>query len=130
MPGRVLSQGGLPSFLAEDDGGPTVMLNLLSFVDQGEPGYRRYLEQARPIIERIGGWIVYAGTLTTSLIEVEGDDWDAMVLICWPERTMLATLARDPAYRVLNDEGRLRSIRVTSLRASTPWAEVWQPVSP
>lgn len=101
------------------------MLNLLKFDgDRGEPLYRWYLTNAKPIIERIGGWVLYAGTLTTSLVSVEGDDWDAVVLIVWPQRQMLAELARDPEYRRLNEEGRLASLSTTSLRASSVWTDV------
>jgi uncharacterized protein (DUF1330 family) len=119
----VLREGGIRAFLDADDGELAVMLNLLKFTEGGESLYRWYLAKATPIIERIGGWVVYAGTLTTPLIEVEGDDWDAVVLICWPRREMLAELAADPEYAELNRVGRRRSLQVTSLRASRPWPE-------
>ena len=43
----------LKRFLAEDPGGPVVMLNLLRWADGGRPGYEEYARRILPFLERV-----------------------------------------------------------------------------
>ncbi len=45
----------LKRFLAEDPGGPVVMLNLLRFADGGRARYAEYARAIAPFLERVGG---------------------------------------------------------------------------
>jgi hypothetical protein len=64
----------LKRLLAEDDGGPVVMLNLLRFRPDG--GRERYDQYARALAEtflpRYGGEVLYAGTGSTVLVAEDG----------------------------------------------------------
>ena len=44
----------LKRFLAEDPGGPVVMLNLLRYADGGAESYAQYAEKIVPFLERVG----------------------------------------------------------------------------
>ena len=90
------------AFLAEDDGQPVVMLNLLRFKgDGGRETYWHYLGQAGPILARVGAEIVFAGDGMAALAEEDGQSWDAVVLVSYPTRHAFAALANDPDYAVV-----------------------------
>ena len=87
-------------FLAEDDGGPVVMLNLLRFKpDGGRERYLEYLGMAGPLVARHGAEIVYAGDGSTPLAAEPGQDWDAVALVRYPTRRAFADMVADPDYQ-------------------------------
>ncbi|CAN5122204.1 DUF1330 domain-containing protein [soil metagenome] len=97
-------------FIAEDDGQPVVMLNLLRFQpDGGRDRYRRYLEMAGPVVARHGAEIVFAGDGLTALAAEPGQDWDAVVLVRYPSRQTLLDLIADSDYTAA-DEVRLSAL--------------------
>ena len=92
----------LDRFLAEDPGGPVVMLNLLSFRPDG--GFERYMEY----VARVGAMaapygleIVYAGAGGDALAAEDGQAWDAVALVRYPDRASFAAMVRDPAYQAV-----------------------------
>ena len=91
----------LDRFLAEDPGGPVVMLNLLRFRPDG--GRERYDDYARAAQEIAGpddnAEPVYFGAGGRSLEDDRGRDWDAVVLVRYPSRRAFVDLVRAPAYR-------------------------------
>ncbi len=90
----------LKQFLAEDPGGPVVMLNLLRFADGGRDSYATYsraIEQT--FLPRYGGEVVYAGDGATPLVAEEGQAWDAVLLVRYPSREAFSTMVADPEYQ-------------------------------
>src|ERR1044071_3203797 len=87
----------LKRFLAEDDGGPVTMLNLLRFKpDGGRESYNKYAKAIVPFLERVGGEVVYFGDGATPLV---GDAWDAVLLVRYPSRRAFSEMVADPDYQ-------------------------------
>jgi uncharacterized protein (DUF1330 family) len=105
--------------LAEDDGQPIVMLNLLRFkADGGRQRYLDYLAMAGPIVARHGAEILFAGDGETTLCAEPGQSWDAVALVRYPNRTAFIDMIADPAYAVADP------IRISALEEA-----VLQPIS-
>ena len=68
-----LIEDELTRFMAEDDGRPIVMLNLLRFrPDGGQERYAAYLEVAGPIVARFGAEIIFVGDGSPALFAEHG----------------------------------------------------------
>ena len=111
----------LKQFLQEDDGQPVVMLNLLRFKPDG--GRERYAEYANAIIphlNKVGGEVVYLGDTATALVTPDTDtDWDAVLLVRYPNRQAFSTMVADPEYQ-----------QITHIRTEALDAAVLQPTTP
>jgi uncharacterized protein (DUF1330 family) len=106
-------------FLADDDGQPVVMLNLLRFMpDGGRQRYLEYLAMAGPIVTRYGAEIVFTGDGATALCAEPGQSWDAVAMVRYPRRTAFVEMIADPAYAVADP------IRMSALEEA-----VLQPIS-
>jgi len=91
--------GDVERFLAEDDGEPIVMLNLLRFrPDGGRERYLEYLRMAGPLVERYGAEIVFAGDGAAPLAAEPGQAWDTTALVRYPSRKAFADMIADPDY--------------------------------
>lgn len=110
----------LKRFLAEDPGGPVVMLNLLRFAPDGRPSYEEYARQIQPFLERGGARIVYLGDTSSALVAPDGFDWDAVLLVEYPSRAAFSQMVADPDYQAIT---RLRTEALSEavLQATTPW---------
>ena len=91
----------LEALLAEDPGGPVVMLNLLRFrPDGGRESYQRYAEALGGAINaRYGLTIEYLGAGAHALVAEDGQAWDMVVLVRYPDRQAFVDMVRDPEYR-------------------------------
>ena len=95
-------EAALARYLAEDPGGPVVMLNLLRFrPDGGAESYRAYAEQfqAQGVDEEYGLEVLYVGQGGTALVAEDGQTWDMVALIRYPSRRRFADMGRDPVYQ-------------------------------
>ncbi len=110
----------LKRYLAEDPGGPVVMLNLLRFKDGGRDSYDRYVEEFRRHSGRFGAEVVYAGDCDTVLVAPETHVWDAVLLVRYPTRQAFSDMVRDPDYQEITH---LRSEALESavLQATEAW---------
>lgn len=89
----------LDRFLAEDDGKPVVMLNLLRFQpDGGRERYFEYMNMVGTLVARYGAEILYAGDGGTPLAAEPGQSWDTVALVRYPSRQAFADMIADPAY--------------------------------
>jgi len=87
-------------FLAEDDGKPVTMLNLVRFKpDGGRDRYQEYLKMAAPLLERYGAELLYAGDGQNALAAESGQAWDAVGLVRYPDRRSFASMIADPDYQ-------------------------------
>jgi uncharacterized protein (DUF1330 family) len=94
-----LNQEGFTLFAERvADGTPVVMLNLLAFKPDG--GRERYLEYGAavaPLLERVGGRIVWAGAPAPALL---GEDpWDLVALVEYPTRQAFLEMIGSPEYQ-------------------------------
>ena len=63
----------LRQFMADDDGQPLVMLNLLRFVAGGRERYAEYAQKTAPFLREVGGELVYFGSAHGALVAEECD---------------------------------------------------------
>jgi uncharacterized protein (DUF1330 family) len=111
----------LKRFLAEDPGGPVVMLNLLRFQpDGGRNSYLEYVRRFRDEAARFGAELIYAGDGSTALVAEDGQDWDAVLIVRYPSRQAFSDMVRDPDYSSITH---LRTSALTEavLQATVPW---------
>jgi len=94
--------------------GPVVMLNMLRFravADysespelapespiSGEEAYARYMAAAEPRSKTRGNEILLSGKSGPFLIGPEGERWDMILLVRWPNLKMLAASGSDKEY--------------------------------
>ncbi|ADJ45867.1 hypothetical protein AMES_4042 [Amycolatopsis mediterranei S699] len=111
----------LDTLLADDPGGPVVMLNLLRFrPDGGRESYQRYAEALRAELNpRYGLEVVYIGNGDPALVAEDGQAWDMVALVRYPDRKTFAAMIRDPEYQA-----------ITHLRTEALLESVLQPTAP
>jgi uncharacterized protein (DUF1330 family) len=111
----------LKRFLAEDPGGPVVMLNLLKFTAEGRPSYAEYARGIQPFLDKVGGRVVYVGDTSTALVAPDGFDWDAVLLVEYPSRQAFSQMVADPEYQSITE---LRTVALSEavLQATTRWS--------
>ena len=102
----------LDRFLAEDPGGPVVMLNLLRF----RPGGREWYLEYGAALQDTAAQVLYAGEGGYAL---EGEQWDMVVLVRYPSRRAFATLIGSDTYA-----------QVSYLRTQALTDAVLQPTQP
>lgn len=105
-----LNQEGFTAFQQRaGEEGPVVMLNLLRFrPDGGRERYAEYGAAVAPLLERVGGRIVFAGEPAAALL---GDDsWDLVALVEYPSREAFLEMISSPAYLEI---GHLRTEALT-----------------
>jgi uncharacterized protein (DUF1330 family) len=101
-----LNQEGFAAFAGRaGDGAPVVMLNLLAFKpDGGQERYEEYGAAVAPLLERVGGRIVFVGTPATVLLG-EGS-WDMVALVEYPTRQAFLDMIASTEYQEI---GHLRT---------------------
>ena len=101
----------LAAFGADADRGPVTMVNLLKLSPKG--GAQRYAEYGvavAPLVEEVGGRILYAGGAGAALIG--NGDWDLIVLVEYPSHRAFLEMILSEKYAEiarLRDEGLERS---------------------
>ena len=111
----------LKRFLAQDDGGPVVMLNLLRFSgEQGRASYRRYAAALAEELPRRGAEVLYAGDGSTALVAEEGQAWDAVLVVRYPCRQAFSDMVADPGYQAVTHL-RTAALVEAVLQATVPW---------
>ena len=97
-----IEDGALDVLLAEDPGGPVVMLNLLRFAPAGRESYQRYVDAIQDgIAQRYGLEVTYLGDGGSALVAEDGQAWDMVALVRYPSRAAFADMVRDPRYRAI-----------------------------
>lgn len=111
----------LKRYLAEDAGGPVVMLNLLRFRAGGDETYGRYAARLQEtFLPRYGGRVLFAGRGSTVLVAEEGQSWDAVVLVWYPSREAFSRMVADPEYQQVTAL-RTEALTEAVLQATAPW---------
>jgi uncharacterized protein (DUF1330 family) len=111
----------LKRYLAEDPGGPVVMLNLLRYkADGGREGYQRYVEAFEQHAGRFGAELVYVGDCQSILVAPEHWDWDAVLMVRYPSRQAFSDMVRDPEYQQVTHL-RTEALDEAVLQATSSW---------
>lgn len=102
-----LSPVALEAFLNEEDDTRIVMLNLLRFQpDGGRDKYLQYLRMATPILARFGAKILFGGDGLPVLTSEAAQEWDAVVLVQYPRRSVFRDMVADPEYQLAFSVGK------------------------
>ncbi len=97
------NQEGFGAFMeraGQDADGPVVMLNLLALKPAGgRARYEQYGAAVAPLLERVGGRILYAGEGAPPLL---GEDrWDLVALVEYPSRQAFLDMIGSPEYQAI-----------------------------
>lgn len=112
----------LKRYLAEDPGGPVVMLNLLKFkADGGRESYQRYSAALADYLPTIGAKVLHIGDLSTDVVARDDFDWDVLLVVQYPSRQAFSGMVADPAYHEVSHL-RTEALEEAVLQASTPWS--------
>jgi uncharacterized protein (DUF1330 family) len=116
-----IDRAALNRYLAEDTGGPVVMLNLLRFQPGGDAKYGAYAEQfeAAGINAKYDIEVLYAGVGSTALVADDGQDWDMVVLVRYPSRQRFVDMVNDPTYQQF-EHLRTEALVESVLQATNP----------
>jgi len=105
---------------ADPDRGPIAMLNLLKFKPEGgRERYGEYGAAVTPLIEKIGGRVLYAGECGELVIGEE--TWDFMAVVEYPTAGAFTGLIQSDAYQAINhlrEESLVRSVLYETQPAS------------
>ena len=110
----------LKRYLADDPGGPVVMLNLLKYQPAGEQSYRAYTAALENYLPSIGGEVLYEGDCSTTLVAPPNWDWDAVLIVRYPSRQAFSAMVADPAYQAVTHL-RTEALTEAVLQATVPW---------
>jgi uncharacterized protein (DUF1330 family) len=92
-----LSEAGVRELNERAAEGPVVMLNLLAFKpDGGAERYAEYAEAVAPLLERVGGRVLFAGAAGEAVIGETG--WDVIALAEYPTRQAFIDMVDSPEY--------------------------------
>jgi uncharacterized protein (DUF1330 family) len=82
------------------DDSSVVMLNLLAFKpDGGRERYEEYGAAVAPLLEKVGGRIVFVGPSAAPLLG--GDTWDLVALVEYPTRQAFLEMIGSPEYQAI-----------------------------
>ena len=119
----------LKHFLADDPGGPVVMLNLLRFKEDGRAGYEEYARLIQPFLEKLGASVLFVGDLSTVLVAPDDHNWDTMLIVRYPSRQAFSSMVADPNYQEITHL-RTEALEEAVLQAAIPWPEPTSDVVP
>jgi uncharacterized protein (DUF1330 family) len=118
--------------MADDSGGPVVMVNLLRFRAKavypdgrpsdltGRQAYNLYAAPMQNVIEQGGGKVLFGGDIASLVIGDVEDLWDTCVLVEYPSAAAFAAIVTSPevaeigVHRAAGLEGQLL-IRATQM---------------
>ena len=125
----------MAGFLEEPDIGPIYMVNLLKFRDQasypdgseaalsGREAYARYAEGVRPLVEQLGGGMVFVGEVSRLMLGEAEELWDQVAIAWYPSRQAMLDMMRSEAYQAIHvhrDAGLAGQLNIETLNAVVP----------
>jgi uncharacterized protein (DUF1330 family) len=98
------------------------MVNLLQFrADGGRQSYLRYVHDAGPHLQRVGGSVRYAGTAPAQIIgEGEKPWWDAILIVEYPSPAAFLDMVTNEEYLKIH-EHRVAALDRGDLIATSIW---------
>ena len=107
-------------FRKGDAGRPFVLVQLLRFADGGRDLYLKYSVSAQPIVRSFGGQLLYAGECVEPLLAAQGQAWDAVVVVRYPNRAAYLDMLAAPAWRAIAPQ-RSAALRDVALLPMDDW---------
>jgi uncharacterized protein (DUF1330 family) len=65
----------------------------------GAEAYAHYGTDSGPVFQRVGGSIVWRGSMEAMVIGPDGEHWDAMFIAEYPTSAAFMEMVTDPVYR-------------------------------
>ncbi|HEY0595436.1 DUF1330 domain-containing protein [Sphingopyxis sp.] len=65
----------------------------------GAEAYRHYSADSGPIFRRVGGRVIWSGTMEAMVIGPDAERWDAAFIAEYPNSGAFMEMVTDPAYR-------------------------------
>lgn len=97
---EVASEAGFADLANRAAEGPVTMLNLLAFKpDGGEERYAEYGAAVLPLLEAVGGRVVFQGTAAPAVLGAES--WDLVLLVEYPSRGAFLEMIQSPEYQAI-----------------------------
>lgn len=100
---------GFEAFKADNRPGPIHMLNLVRLRDKAEyedgriatgaEAYAAYGRESQPVLERLGGRIVWRGRMEHMLIGPQDEKWDLCFIAEYPSVQAFVDMIYDKEYR-------------------------------
>ncbi|HEX5910975.1 MAG TPA: DUF1330 domain-containing protein [Thermoleophilaceae bacterium] len=91
------------------------MLNLLRFDgDEGRASYARYGEAVVPMVEAVGGEVVFSGRCSDAVIGPQEGEWDSVLVVRYPSRRAFLDMISSEEYR--RDAHPLRAAAIADSR--------------
>ncbi|MCW8844050.1 MAG: DUF1330 domain-containing protein [Rhodobacteraceae bacterium] len=97
------------AFKANDRPGPVHMLNLVKLHPQaayedgraasGAEAYAAYGRESAPVFERLGGRIIWRGSMEQMVIGPREEAWDLCFIAEYPSPQAFVEMLKDPDYR-------------------------------
>ena len=92
------------------DRGPVCMVNLVKFREKsldgdgsGRAAYNRYARVVGPMVEALGGVVVWMGSVDHLALHEGGDvDWDVVQLVYYPSRDAFIDMVTNAEYLEAN----------------------------
>jgi uncharacterized protein (DUF1330 family) len=114
----------IQQLLQSPETGKIVMLNMLKFKPgTGAASYAEYGRRVTPMVEALGGRLIYAGPVAQTVIG--GEIWDAIALVEYPSRKAFLQMALSAEYQAIHhfrNEGLERTeLYATIAQAELPW---------
>ncbi len=99
------------------------MLNLLRFTSDGRASYDEYFRQlSTTFLPRYGGEVLYAGDGSTVLVAEPGQQWDAVLLVRFPNREAFTRMVAGAQYQQVT-QLRTEALTEAVLQATVPWSD-------
>jgi uncharacterized protein (DUF1330 family) len=109
---------------------PINMLNLVKLLDKanypgdhalardglsGAEAYANYGRETGPILQKVGGSILWRGQFDTTLIGPSDEDWDLMFIAAYPSANAFLAMITDPDYQkaVVHRQAAVATSRLT-----------------
>lgn len=125
------------AFKALDRDQPLNMLNLVRFNDlanypgdhelardglTGAEAYGEYGRATAPILEKVGGSILWRGRFELTLIGPADETWDAMFIAHYPSAHAFLAMVSDPDYQkaVVHRQAAVKTSRLIRTQGETP----------
>ncbi|MFK8031059.1 MAG: DUF1330 domain-containing protein [Gammaproteobacteria bacterium] len=119
-----------------DDSQPVVMVNLMRFKEfadysdgvecSGQEAYKTYSKHTRPLLEGVGGEVVYFGQVAGVLIAPEAEQWDQVLLVRYPNFSAFVSMVKSEAYGQIVHH-RTAALSDSRLIATQPGSSSLQP---